>query len=70
MASVIGVLGLFIYGFLAWFFKRLINQLDDMTKLTVSLHAQLSSMNNRLSFVENKVGATLGAVTKNDRRTD
>lgn len=31
VAAGIGLLGLFLYGFLAFFFKRLVDQLDDMT---------------------------------------
>lgn len=54
LASLIGVLGLFLYGFLAWFFKRLITQLDEMTKVTRLLHSKVTGIDIRLQFLENK----------------
>ena len=63
IASLVGVLGLFMYGFLAWFFKRLIDQLDKLTQVTSDMHSQILTMNTRLTFVENKVGVIVKNVS-------
>lgn len=69
IAAIIGVVGLFLYGCLAWlfknlvdFFKRIVDQLEKLTEITRDLHTEISTLNTRVTFIENKVGTTLGIV--------
>lgn len=55
IAAGIGVVGLFLYGFIAWFCKRLITQLDQLVQVTDNLVQSIARLSLRVKFLENKV---------------
>lgn len=59
IAVGLGFFGTCLYGLIAWFFKRLISMLDELTKVTQELHSKVSNIDTRLHFVENKIGVMI-----------
>lgn len=54
IGAVIGVVGIFVYGFLAWVLKRLVSTLDNLNASTGSLRTSVDELEQRVTSLESR----------------